>query len=258
MRDLNRRVRYTNPEGTLRVPIVLALLMLCLPAWGMPAEELDQLLTRAEPHRTARIGYKPPAFSRADLLRASDGTVVTGTQGGAVYGYGIVRAPISKLWSALNDELGQDRYAATSYSEVLQGQPCQNGRQVFRYLEIGVMFVSDRWWIGLPKANATLMRNSGGSVRELTWRTSVEASRVTTPSAIAYRDAGAPIGSSTGSWFLVAIDARNTWVEYHVYSDPGSGVPSGLANRLAAGGVRDNFKAMAKFANEGNPSCPIR
>lgn len=237
---------------------VLSLLLLCLPAWSITPDELGQTLQSIESHRSSRIGRKPPAFTLDELKKAADGDIVTGTRGGAVYGYGILRAPIGKLWAALNDEIRQDRYAATSYSEVVKGEACKPGRRVFRYLEIGVMFVSDRWWVGIPRPNDTLHRNSGGAVRELSWTTSVDPSEITSASAIAYRDAGAPIGSSTGAWFLVALDPRTTWVEYHVYSDPGSGVPQGLANRLAAGGVRDNFKAMAKFANEGNPACPIR
>lgn len=237
---------------------VLALLSLCMPAWSVTPEELVQTLSSVEHHRASRIGKSPPTFTPDDWKRAADGEILTGTQHGAVYGYGILRVPIAQLWSALNDETRQDRYAATSYSEVIKGEACKPGRRVFRYLEIGVMFVSDRWWIGVPTANDTLIRNSGGAVRELAWTTSVDPSEITTASAIAYRDAGAPIGSSDGAWYLVALDARHTWVEYHVYSNPGSGVPQSLANRLAAGGVRDNFKAMAKFAVEGSPSCPIR
>lgn len=240
------------------MPFLLPLLLLLCPARAMSPDELAKVLAGVEQHRAARIGHKPPSFTSEELMKAADGQVQTGTRGGAVYGYGIVKAPIAKLWSALNDDTRQDAYTATSYSEVVKGQACKPGRRVFRYLEIGVMFVSDRWWIGIPRANVPLQRDSGGSVRELTWSTSVNPDEVTSPSAIAYRDAGAPIGSSRGAWFLVALDARSTWVEYHVYSDPGSGVPAGLANRLAAGGVRDNFKAMAKFANEGNPSCPIQ
>lgn len=242
----------------MRVSFALALLLLISPSWGVTPEELETLLASVEHHRAARIGHRPPSFSAEDRKKAVDGQIQTGTQNGAVYGFGLLKTPIAKLWSALNDDTRQDQYTAVAYSEVISGKACQSGRRVFRYLEIGVMFVSDRWWIGIPRANGPVMRDSGGSVRELTWSTSVEPSEITSASAIAYRDAAAPIGSSRGAWFLVALDARTTWVEYHVYSDPGAGIPSGLANRLAAGGVRDNFKAMAKFANEGNPSCPIR
>ena len=234
------------------------MLLLCLPAWSITPDELVQTLKSVEPLRAQRIGPSPPTFTEEAWRKAADGDVVTGTQHGAVYGYGILKAPIGNLYAALNDEIRQDRYAATSYSEVIKGEACKPGRRVFRYLEIGVMFVSDRWWIGVPRANDALQRASGGAVREITWTSSVDPSEITTASAIAYRDAGAPIGSSRGAWFLVALDPRNTWVEYHVYSDPGSGIPQGLANRLAAGGVRDNLKAMTKFANEGNPACPIR
>ncbi|MCB9676453.1 MAG: hypothetical protein H6737_15125 [Alphaproteobacteria bacterium] len=239
--------------------MLFAVLLWCMPSWAFTPEELETLLAGVEEHRANRIGLKPPTFTAADRKKAADGQIMTGTtKEGSVYGYGIVRAPIAKLWSALNDETRQYQYTAVSYSEIVKGQPCEPGRRVFQYLEIGVMFVSDRWWIGVPTANETIMRDSGGAVRELAFKSSVDPAEITSKSAVAYRDAAAPIGFSKGAWFLVALDARHTWVEYHVYSDPGSGIPGGLANRLAAGGVRDNFAAMAKFANEGNPSCPIR
>ncbi|MEZ4322362.1 MAG: hypothetical protein R3F61_33120 [Myxococcota bacterium] len=239
--------------------ILIAFLLAVAPAWGMDPDELEKLLAGAEPHRENRMGLTPPVFTAAERKKASDGQIITGTsKDGAVYGYGIVHAPIANLWSALNDETRQAQYTAVSYSEIVKGEACKPGRHIFQYLEIGVMFVSDRWWIGVPKANDTIMRDSGGSVRELTFKSSVDPAEITSRAAVAYRDAAVPIGYSKGAWFLVALDSRNTWVEYHVYSDPGSGIPTGLSNRLAAGGVRDNFKAMAKFANEGNPSCPIR
>ncbi len=237
--------------------VVLAVLLMAFPARAITPEELEAALADIEHHREARMGKVPPTFTASERKKAANGQIVTGTKDGAVYGYGVLRVPIGKLWAALNDETRQYQYTAVSYSELIKGEACKPGRRVFQYLEIGVMFVSDRWWIGVPKANAALMRDSGGAVRELTWRASTDPSEITSKSAVAYRDNAAPIGSSVGAWFLVALDARNTWVEYHVYSDPGSGIPGGLANRLAAGGVRDNFKAMAKFANEGNPSCPI-
>jgi len=185
--------------------------------------------------------------------------VVTGfTSDGAVYGLGIMNTPIANLWSALNDETRQAQYTAVAHSELIAGERCEEGRKIFQYLEIPVPFVSNRWWIGLPRGNARLMRDSGGAVRELTFSSSVDKSLVTSASAKPLMEAGEPIGYSKGAWFLVALDARTTWTEYHAWSDPGNGIPGGVASRIAPKGVRENFAALTKFANEGNPSCPIR
>lgn len=232
-------------------------LLLGLPAYALTPDELEAKLAEVEVHREARLGT-PPAIPAAEKRKAADGQVVTGsTSDGAVYGVGVVNAPISKLWAALNDETRAAQYTSVDHSEILSGKKCEEGRKIFQFVDIPVFMVSDRWWIGLPKANTRLMRDSGGAVRELTFSSSVDPALVTSPSAQALRDAAAPIGFAKGAWLLVALDARTTWVEYHTWNDPGAGVPAAFARAAASKGVRDNFAAYTKFANEGNPSCPI-
>lgn len=236
-----------------------ALYVLFAPAaWALTPDELDARLAEIAPQRASRLG-SPPSIPDSERRKAADGQVVTGfLSDGAIYGVGIMNTPIAQLWSALHDETRQYHYTAIAHSELVAGKRCEEGRKVFQYLEIPVPFVSNRWWIGLPEGNARLMRDSGGAVREMIWSSSTDPALVTTESAKALMEGAAPIGSSKGAWFLVALDARTTWAEYHAWSDAGAGIPAGIANRLATGGVRDNFAAMTKFANEGNPSCPIR
>jgi len=68
---------------------------------------------------------------------------------------------------------------------------------------------------------------------------------------------GIPIGFTKGSWFLVAIDDRSTFLEYYQWSDPGGKLPASMSNSFAARAIRKNFASMEQFAREGNPSCPI-
>ena len=188
----------------------------------------------------------------------AEGQIVSGFKEGAIYGVGIVDVPIASLWAALTDETRQPKYTAITHSEIISGKACESGRKILQILDVPVPFVADRWWIGLPKENGRLMRDSGGAVRELAFSSSVDPDLVTNESGKKYISKASPIGHSKGGWFLVALGARETYVEYHAYSDPGSGIPSGVANQLAAGGVKKNILAMAKFAKEGNPSCPIQ
>jgi hypothetical protein len=173
-----------------------------------------------------------------------------------VYGMAILNSSLAALWAALHDETRQMQYTAIAYSEIVSGKPCESGRRILQVLPIP--FLTDRWWVGVPKANSKLMRDSGGSVREFTWSSSVDPSEVTSTSGQKMIARGAPIGFTNGAWFLVALDQHNTWVEYFAATDPGAGVPASIASRLAARGVRDNFAAMVQFANEGKPSCPIQ
>lgn len=219
-------------------------------------EQVQDRLAEVEPMRASRIVRSAPTMSSSDIHKAAGGQIVSGTVGDRAYGAQLMKLPISLLWSAINDETRHPGYTAIAYSELLSGAVCTSGRRVLQYLPVPM--VSDRWWIGVLTINHGLMRDSGGSVREVAWRSSTDANEVTTESGRKIISKATPIGSSQGGWFLVAVDERSTYLEYYSRSDPGAGVPTSIANRLAARGVRENFAAIARFAREGNPSCPIR
>lgn len=241
-------------------------MILALPLWSLSAaavtpDELEATLTAVAPYRAQRQADGPPPIPMSQIRKTADGTVVTGllpvagSAASKVYGAAVVDVPIATLWSAINDETRQPGYTATGYAELLVGKPCVNGRRVLQYLDLP--WVADRWWIGVPTANQTLLRNSGGSVRELTFHSSVDPSEVKSASGQKILSIAEPIGFSIGSWFLVAIDARTTYAEYYVWSDPGGSIPASLASTFASKGVRDNIAAIVRFAKEGHPSCPI-
>jgi hypothetical protein len=229
-------------------------------AEAVTPDQLEARIAEIQPYRDERWS-KPPAIPVAEVRKAASGSVVSGvysSEGGAsrAWGAGVFDVPIGQLWSALNDETRQPGYTAIAYSELLSGQICRSGRHVLQYLPLPL--VDDRWWIGILTAHSTLMRDSGGAVRELTWASSVDPAEVTSASGQKILSSAVPIAFTKGAWFLVAIDERNTWAEYWSSNNPGAGVPGYVQNALASKGVRDNFAAIRRFALEGKPICPIQ
>lgn len=227
-----------------------------------PAEQVERRLAEIEALRSMRLASGAPKLSSADVRKAAGGVLVTGLvdvpDSGAdkVYGAQLVRLPIAQFWAALNDETRHPGFTAVAYSELLAGEVCKSGRRVLQYLPIPM--VSDRWWIGILRDNPDLWRESGGSVRELTWKSSVDPAEVTSASGRRIIAEAEPIGFTRGGWLLVAIDERSTWIEYFSWSDPGGSIPSSLASSFAARGVANAFDAMQRFAKEGKPICPVR
>ncbi len=241
--------------------VIFLLISWLTTATAVTPAELEAKLTAIEPYRDQRQAAGAPRLSMTQMKRTADGAVVTGlvevagSDTGKGYGAVLYDVPIAVLWSAINDETRHAGYTAVGYSELLAGRACEPGRRVFNYLE--VPWVSDRWWIGLPSPNRTIMRNSAGSVRELTFKSSVNEAEITSASAKGYQNLAYPIAFSKGAWFLVAIDARHTYAEYYVWTDPGGRIPASLASSFATKGVKAQIDAIRKFAKEGNPSCPI-
>jgi hypothetical protein len=224
--------------------------------------EVEARLAAVEPLRPLRAVKDAPRLSADEVRRAVDGSIVTGLKTvpgqayGSAYGAAVLDVSIGKFWAALNDETNNP-YTEVDYSELQAGSICSSGRKVFQYLDMPVM-ISDRWWIGILTANSSLARESGGSVRELSWRSSIVLAEVVTPGAQRMAAAGEPIGSTRGAWFAVAIDAYTTWVEYFGVSDPGGAIPSSIASTAATKGVRGNFESIRQFAKEGKPVCPVQ
>jgi hypothetical protein len=223
-------------------------------AWT--AEELRARLDETSDERSLRTHPKAPAPSDADLAKAAGGAVVTGLAAdGRAYGFAIVDVPIGKLWAGLNDETRHPGYTPVTYSELLSGRLCGNGRRVLQFLPVPM--IDDRWWIGILSPNRELLSASGGAVRELAWKSSVDPAEVLSESGQAMIAQGVPIGYSRGAWFLVALDEQDTWLEYFLASDPGAGIASSMRSMFATRGVRESFAAMTRYAKEARSSCPI-
>lgn len=234
---------------------MLWLLLLVALSWAATPDQVVARVAAVEPYRQMRHERSAPRPSEADIRRAAQGTTVSGLYGNTGWGVAVLDVPIGQLWAGLNDETRHPGYTATGFSVIVSGQPCQSGRLVFQFLPIPM--VSDRWWVSKLSHNAAISRDSGGAVRELYFMGHMDPALVTSPAAQKLMVDAEPIGSTRGGWFLVAIDAYTTYVEYHSNTDPGAGVPTSLSSRLAAKGVRDTIDAMERFAKEGKPVCPV-
>jgi hypothetical protein len=233
-------------------------LLWSLCARATTVEELSARLAEVEPQRPLRI-VQAPKPSADDVSRVVSGGIVTrlleSANGNKAFGLALIPLSIGVFWAALNDETRHPGYTAVSYSEIVSGRACASGRHVLQFLPIPM--ISDRWWVGILTKNSALMQASGGSIRELAWKSSVDPAEVTSASGQAMIAQGEPIGYSRGAWFLVAVGARVTYLEYYLHSDPGGSVPSSMASMAATKGVRDNILAIQRFAAEARPACPI-
>jgi hypothetical protein len=235
--------------------MVWLLLLLAAFSWAASPDQVVARVAAVEPYRQMRHERNAPRPDEASIRKAAQGTIVSGLSGNTGWGVAVVNVPIGQLWAGLNDETRHPGYTATGFSVILQGRACASGRLVFQFLPVPM--VADRWWVSTLRHHSAMSRDSGGAVRELYFRGTVDPSLVTSPAARKLMVDAEPIGSTRGGWFLVAIDAYTTYVEYHSNTDPGAGVPTSLAQRLAAKGVRDTIAAMERFAKEGRPVCPV-
>ncbi|MEM6925823.1 MAG: hypothetical protein AAF602_02745 [Myxococcota bacterium] len=253
-----------KPRVRRRLGGQLALFLLVLAynaAFGWTPEALEERLEAVRAHRQLRTVKEAPLPSTTDLRKVAGGNIVAGllesNQGNRAYGVAIVPVSIGRFWAALNDETRHPGYTAVEYAELIEGNVCRDGRKVLQYLPIPVPFVSGRWWIGMPKPNHNLYNASGGAVRELAFRSSIDQNLVRSAGGQKMIRRAQPIGFSKGGWFLVALDQDSTYIEYYLHSDPGKGVPTSMAAMFASKGVRNAIQAVHRFAKEARPSCAI-
>ncbi len=235
--------------------MLLSLLLLVTTVLAATPDQVITRLAAVEELRAARVRANAPRPGESDIRKAAQGSIITGLAGRTAWGVAVIKLPIGKLWAGLNDETRHPGYTATTYSELMAGQACASGRKVFQFLPIPL--VDDRWWVSGLYHNGKISRDSGGSVRELYFKGGSNPADVTSAAARKLLPKAAPIGHTRGGWFLVAIDAYTTYLEYHSNTDPGEGVPASLTTRLAGKGIKNTIAAMEKFAKEGRPVCPV-
>ena len=228
-------------------------------ALAVQPELVAERLQDIAPLRIHRIGRKIPelpdhAYDGIEKGRVQTGLVtVEGEVARMGWGVAIVDVGIGPLWAAINDEDGKVAWTKADYAEILEGEPCGSTRRVFQYLPVPLF--TDRWWVNIQRENDTLMQQSGGKVREMTWTTDGDFS-LPTATAKAWGDKGIHVGFTLGAWLLVQLDDDHTLVEYYTLSDPGGQLPARMASSLAANAIDDTIRAMVKGAKEG-PGCPI-
>jgi len=171
------------------------------------------------------------------------------------WGVGLVAAPIDRLWAAINDERMHPRHTDLEYAELVKGSYCKDGRHVFQYLDVGVPMVQDRWWITIRRSNAAIAEASGGRMRELTWRSTADASLVRSEAGKDKVAAGIPIDFTRGSWFLIAVDDKHTLIEYYTWVDPGGNLSPTLMSWFAGKSIRNTFDAMVSASTDPSLGC---
>jgi len=234
---------------------------MCL-ASAADAADVDQVLqrvTETREHRGLRLTPDAPSVQEDEYREAASGKIVTGVKPaagagvGKAYGVAVVDLPIGDLWSAVNDTEGQKPYSRMAYVEVVKGSKCESGRTILQVLPLPM--VADRWWISDLTMNRALHQASQGRMREMSWESTNDRSAVTSEEGKKHIEAGTPVASSVGGWLLIDIDGSSTLIEYTMSTDPGGWIPSGLTTSFAAGGIKDNIRAIESFAREG-AACP--
>ena len=222
-------------------------------------ELVMERLAEVEQLRAYRMARSAPALTEQEHRDVAAGKVVTGLvsvdghRAKKAYGAAVFDVPIGKLWSALNDDQAQVAYTDIGYSELLSGEPCSSGRQVFEFLPLPV--VTDRWWITNIRLNTGLMRASEGRVREFAWQSSDDYSVLRSTEGRSMADKGMPVTFNRGGWFLVDLDGERTLAEYFVWTDPGGSIPASSATLFAGSSIRKAFDDMERLARDG-ASCP--
>ena len=208
-------------------------LLVSLCAWAGVPEQLEA----TEAFRSQRLAQGVPVVTPQQYASALAGEEVTGLIGveghGAKKGYGVrvVDVPIDKMWAAVNDDRGKVRYTKLSYTEVVDGRHCQDGRRVFQFLPVPL--VTDRWWQLDVRLNTAIAKASSGAVREMFFK-SVNSDELATDTMRAQARRGVRIAFAEGAWYLRDMGNGQTLVEYYTWSDPGGSIPSGFASVFRA------------------------
>jgi hypothetical protein len=231
--------------------------MFALVAGMAAAADLSPRLVEVAPMRSQRA-LTIPAVPEAGYAKAAAGEVATGVVSGAdgksrVWGAAVVDVPIEKFWRAINDDRSKAEWTDLEHLELLGGDYCGPRRTVFQYL--GVDVFADRWWVVEQVQNVRLAEASGGSIREMSWKSVPDGAARLNDAAREWADRGVQVQETSGAWLLVDLRDGTTLIEYSAYSDPGGMLPSGVLARFAAGSVSSTIDAMRRLALAG-PTCP--
>lgn len=210
-------------------------------------------------HRQHRVAHKIPpipasAYQQVSITRIVTGLTDIGSEAKVGWGVGIFPIPIQEMYAALNEEVQHVPTSPVNVTEIIQGKPCADGRQVFMNLPIPML--SDRWWVTTQGTSPQIRQLSQGSMAELTWSTLPNLDTNTLPSHLtAYVQNGVHVSESAGGWLLIKIDEQHTLGEYHSWSVPNGYIPSSIASTLSAQGVERVFESMLEYAQTHTETC---
>jgi hypothetical protein len=213
------------------------------------SEVLLARLAEMEALRSTLRAPGHPTIPKQSYIKAASGEIETGVEEKKGWGVAVFDIPIEHFWSGLNDGLNHTGLTPISYTELLSGSPCVDGRQVLMILPIPL--IDDRWWVIGTHTNSDLLRMSEGQLREMYWKQVDDFQPSTlSPSTRDRIEGMVHVTFTQGAWLLLQLDAEHTLGEYHSWVEPGGYIPSGPASPLASIGISRTFEAMEKYAKE--------
>lgn len=229
-------------------------------AFAWTPDALQARLDAVAPLQDLRHSTVHPSITRAVLETLSEGQVATGLKpvpGKAAkiaWGVKLIEVPIRALFSAVNDDENKPQHSKLSHVRILQGSYCDPRRLTFQFLPVPI--VNDRWWVVEQKRNTALAAASEGAIRELTWVRQRQGGPLLDPAARAIAEGGIEAAENDGGWWLLALDAKTTLIQFWALSDPGGSVPAGLVSPFASRSIRETFGEMEALARKG-PACDL-
>lgn len=229
-------------------------------AYAWTPQTMQARLDAVAPLHELRHSTIHPTITRAVLETLGAGDVATGLKpvdgksAKIAWGVKLIEVPIRALFSAVNDDLNKPQHSKLSHVRVLQGSYCDPRRLTFQFLPVPL--VNDRWWVVEQKRNTALAAASGGSVRELTWVRQRQGEPLLDATARSIASGGVEAEENDGGWWLLALDAKTTLIQFWALSDPGGSVPAGLVSPFASRSIRETFGEMEALARKG-PACQL-
>lgn len=202
-----------------------------------------------------------PLLSDAQIQRLLaggrvNGLKVDGQRAGTAYAAAVVALPAEQLWKALVDDEHQARFLGIDESKVVSGTPRADGYVSWQYVDVLGPF--DRWWVTRTRFNSAMFKASQGRLWEAAFKDQHQDHAVMRALPHALRAHGSPVAWTRGRWLLVKLSPNRTLIHTSVASDPGGGIPAGLASRFSRGAVADSIGDMEKMARQHTPSCSAR
>jgi len=229
-------------------------------AFAVTPEVIEERLAAVAPLGELRLSQQHPPISSATVAKLVDGHIetglaeVAGKKAQIAWGVAVLDVSVARLFSAVNDDHNKPRYSKLSHVNLLEGELCGERRLAFQFLPVPL--INDRWWVIEQRRNTTLSTRSDGAVRELVWSKVADGASRLDEASRAVAAGGIEAAENEGGWWLLALDADTTLLQFWALSDPGGRVPAGLASQFAGGSIRDTIGRMETLARKG-PSCDL-
>jgi hypothetical protein len=225
---------------------------------------LQNQVEKSKVYRKERHFQQVSNIPMSAYKTAANGTIATGVEEVSGYsakigwGVAVFDIPIEQLFAAINEEEQHTGLSPVSYTKIISGSACQDGRKVLMVLPLSLL--SDRWWVTTQSTNPNIRSKSNGLVAELSWIGETNQNDFTLDQESSNKVAGDTVFVSftQGAWFLIRLDENHTLGEYYNWADPGGNIPAGPASTFAVSSIEDTLQAMNKYAKSATLQCSYR